>query len=58
MASGKADAELARLLRKYEAAQRGWNNDPGPIERTVMAGENLFFAADELIRYLMGEDLV
>lgn len=34
---------------KFESAVNAWNSDPGPIERTIEAGENLYFAAHNLI---------
>lgn len=46
------DAELEKLYRAYKAAQRAWNKDGGPIEKTVKAGEDLYFAAEFLIEAL------
>lgn len=44
---------LAQLVAKYESAKRAWNKDGGPIEKTVKAGEDLYFAADFLIEALL-----
>ena len=50
-------AERDRLYKRWQIAVRGWNNDAGPIERTVDAGEALYFAADELINHLECEPI-
>jgi len=44
--------DIPALQRKWEAAQRAWNRDGGPIEKTVKAGEDLYFAASFLIEAL------
>ncbi len=49
------DGERKRLASKWEAAKRKWNRDGGPIEKTVEAGEDLYFAADDLIEHLITE---
>jgi len=36
----------------YDRAVKAWNKDGGPIEKTVNAGEDLFFAGDALITEL------
>lgn len=37
--------ERAALRRAFTRASSAWNADAGPIEKTVAAGENLYFAA-------------
>lgn len=43
---------LAQLRAKWASAKRAWDHDNGPIERTVKAGEELYFAAVFLIEAL------
>lgn len=43
------DKDLPELRRKWKAAQHAWNKDSGPIEKTIQAGEDLYFAATFLI---------
>jgi len=45
----------AQLIARWESAKRAWNRDGGPIEKTVKAGEDLYFAADFLIEALLEE---
>lgn len=35
------------------SAKRAWNKDGGPIEKTIKAGEDLYFAASFLIEALI-----
>jgi hypothetical protein len=37
-------ADRALLIAAFRKASRAWNADGGPIEKTVKAGEDLFFA--------------
>ena len=43
---------LEKLRRDWEAAKSAWNNDGGPLEKTVEAGERLYFAGIFLIEHL------
>ena len=43
------------LIAAFRKASRAWNADGGPIEKTVKAGEDLFFAAHFLVEDLLGE---
>jgi hypothetical protein len=50
-----ADPDRGALVSAFRKASRAWNADGGPIEKTVKAGEDLFFAAHFLIEDLLGE---
>ena len=60
---GSADGSLrptpdrALLIAAFRKASRAWNADGGPIEKTVKAGEDLFFAAHFLVEDLLGEPI-
>jgi len=60
---GSADGSLwpttdhALLIAAFRKASRAWNADGGPIEKTVKAGEDLFFAAHFLVENLLGEPI-
>lgn len=45
-------AELTVLEKKWASAKNRWNKDGGPIEKTINAGEDLYFAAETLIEHL------
>lgn len=49
-------ADVAALRRQWDRARKAWNRDNGPIEATVNAGENLYFAASNLIEALSKEN--
>jgi hypothetical protein len=53
----KADtkADTKALAATWHTAQRNWNKDNGPVERTVKAGEELYFASLFLIEALEAE---
>jgi len=47
--------DRAARVAAFRKASRAWNKDGGPIEATVKAGEDLYFAAHFLIEDLLGE---
>jgi hypothetical protein len=50
-------SEKERLLKRWEAAMRAWDRDNGPDEKTIAAGEELYFAGDDLIQHFECEPL-
>lgn len=44
--------DLVRLRSEWQKACRAWNADGGPLEKTVKADEDLYFAALFLIEHL------
>jgi len=54
-ASLRPEPDRAALVAAFRKASRAWNADGGPIEKTVKAGEELYFAAHFLIEDLLGE---
>lgn len=51
--AASATAPLTTYQVAYAKAKMAWNRDEGPIEKTVKAGEDLYFAAEHLIEYLL-----
>jgi len=51
----RREPDRAARVAAFRKASRAWNADGGPIEKTVKAGEDLYFAAHFLIEDLLGE---